>query len=129
MTYKYFTLDEFACPCCKQNAISPTLVALLDYARGEAGFAFKVNSGYRCEKHNEKIGGVKDSEHTKGLAADIHAPNPHMRAQIIEKWFDALRVHNRVDSFLPTRIGIYDTFVHLGIDFYKPHPVIWGEVT
>ena len=30
-----------------------------------------VNSGYSCEKHNPKVGGVKGSFHTKGLAADL----------------------------------------------------------
>jgi hypothetical protein len=30
-----------------------------------------VNSGYRTEKYNMKIGGAKNSFHTKGLAIDI----------------------------------------------------------
>lgn len=32
-----------------------------------------VNSGYRCEELNELIGGAKNSDHLKGMAADIRA--------------------------------------------------------
>ena len=30
-----------------------------------------ISSGYRCEELNNKIGGVKDSQHTKGQAVDF----------------------------------------------------------
>lgn len=33
---------------------------------------FTINSGYRCTRLNDIVGGVKNSLHTKGLAADIH---------------------------------------------------------
>lgn len=31
----------------------------------------EVTSGYRCHEHNLRVGGVPDSYHTKGLAADV----------------------------------------------------------
>lgn len=31
----------------------------------------EVTSGYRCTVHNTRVGGVPDSYHTKGLAADV----------------------------------------------------------
>ena len=34
-----------------------------------------INSGCRCPEYNTKIGGVKDSAHIKGKAADILALN------------------------------------------------------
>jgi dihydroorotase len=34
--------------------------------------ALKVTSGYRCEALNNAVGGVKNSQHTKGEAADLH---------------------------------------------------------
>jgi len=34
-----------------------------------------VNSGYRCEALNEEVGGVADSAHRYGLAADIVIPD------------------------------------------------------
>ena len=30
-----------------------------------------INSGYRCPTHNRNVGGVSNSRHTKGEAADI----------------------------------------------------------
>ena len=32
-----------------------------------------ISSGYRCEELNNKIGGVKNSQHTKGQAVDFKA--------------------------------------------------------
>jgi len=38
-----------------------------------AGFReIHVNSGPRCPKHNANVGGVTDSAHLRGIAADIH---------------------------------------------------------
>ena len=38
------------------------------------GLPIHVNSGYRCEALNEKIGGAKKSKHMDGLASDILCP-------------------------------------------------------
>ena len=39
--------------------------------RDALGVPVRVNSGCRCAKHNAKVGGVKNSKHTLGLAADL----------------------------------------------------------
>jgi uncharacterized protein YcbK (DUF882 family) len=39
--------------------------------RRELGKPMKVNSGYRCKKHNEEIGGSPNSAHLKGRAVDV----------------------------------------------------------
>ena len=39
--------------------------------RDKLGNAIKINSGYRCVKHNAEVGGVKNSKHALGLAADL----------------------------------------------------------
>ena len=36
------------------------------------GFKFSINSGYRSPALNKAIGGAKDSQHTKGQAADLN---------------------------------------------------------
>lgn len=36
--------------------------------------AIHISSGYRCEKLNKLVGGVRDSQHLIGCAADIHVP-------------------------------------------------------
>lgn len=45
---------------------------VLQQARDDFGKAIHVNSGYRCEKLNAKVGGKKNSYHLKGMAADLH---------------------------------------------------------
>ena len=51
------------------------LVALvdnvLDKARDAWGKPIKVNSGYRCPELNKAVGGVRNSQHLTGEAADI----------------------------------------------------------
>ena len=34
-----------------------------------------ISSGYRCPELNKAVGGVKNSQHMKGEAADIHVEN------------------------------------------------------
>lgn len=43
------------------------LLPLLDYLPGE----LSVNCAYRCDRVNVAVGGAKNSQHTKGMAADI----------------------------------------------------------
>lgn len=71
---KYFTLDEFRCQHCgalPENGMNPVLLEKLDKLRELAGRPVIVTSGYRCPVHNAEVGGVPDSQHTKGNAADI----------------------------------------------------------
>ena len=35
----------------------------------------RINSGYRCPELNRAVGGVKNSQHLRGEAADIHLPS------------------------------------------------------
>ena len=44
---------------------------ILDMVRIHIGKPILINSGYRCKKINEMVGGVQNSMHTKGLAADF----------------------------------------------------------
>lgn len=53
-----------------------TLAAGLEQVRTAlGGHPIHVNSGYRCEALNAKIGGAKASRHMSGLAADIVCPS------------------------------------------------------
>lgn len=76
---KWFDLNEFKCKCCKQLPAEAWMHVeylgdnVLDPVRDVFGRAIKVNSGYRCEKHNRKVGGAKHSQHLYGQAADIAA--------------------------------------------------------
>ena len=68
----HFKVKEFACKCgCGKQDIDQRVVDMAETIREALGVPVRVNSGCRCEKHNAKVGGVKGSFHTKGLAADL----------------------------------------------------------
>lgn len=72
---EHFHASEFVCPCCGTGAVKPRLIELLEQLRHEVGDApIHVNSGYRCPKHNAEVGGVANSQHVFGNAADITIP-------------------------------------------------------
>jgi uncharacterized protein YcbK (DUF882 family) len=64
-----------------------------------------ITSGYRCKRHNAKVGGVKNSRHRFGMAADIK-----VRGMSTEALFKQAKM-----SGLFNGIGIYNTFVHVDI--------------
>ena len=67
-----FNVSEFSCKCgCGFNIIDQRIIDMAQTIRDALGVPVKVNSGCRCDKHNAKVGGVKGSKHTKGLAADL----------------------------------------------------------
>lgn len=106
----HFSANEFQCKCekCDMTLISMELVGLLERIRSEVrarygGKVVKINSGYRCVAHNKAIGGVKESMHTKGLAADIVVPgvSPELLAVVCA-------MVNPEGG-----VGSYPTFVHV----------------
>ena len=68
---KNFKVSEFACKCCGKNEIQQVLIDLVQKIRDKLGAPIHINSGYRCPKHNAEVGGVKNSTHVRGLAADL----------------------------------------------------------
>lgn len=64
---------------------------ILDVAREELGQPIYVNCGYRCEEVNKLVGGVKNSQHILGKAADIWAKDMKKLWEILSKMdFDQL---------------------------------------
>lgn len=68
---KNFTEKEFACKCCGKNITSQKVIDMCQAIRDAIGYPIRVSSGTRCEKHNAEVGGEKNSNHVKGLAADL----------------------------------------------------------
>jgi hypothetical protein len=58
---------------------------VLDPAREQYGKPVCVNSGYRCASHNAAVGGVANSQHMRGEAADICCSDNEQLAKIIEE--------------------------------------------
>ena len=69
---KNFDRAEFACKCgCGFDNIDDRVVAMAQKIREALGEPVRINSGCRCIEHNERVGGVEDSTHTLGKAADL----------------------------------------------------------
>ena len=49
---------------------------VLDPIRTHWGLPIRVSSGYRCPELNDEVGGVEESYHMDGCAADITALDP-----------------------------------------------------
>jgi len=96
------------------KGLAGNLVVKLDRARELAKVPFIINSGYRTISENNKVGGVKNSSHLKGLAVDISAKNTKERAMIV---FGLLSAGFQ-------RVKIYKTHVHADIDKTKSFPYL-----
>lgn len=112
---KNFSFSEFMCKCencngwgdasshaaVRQNIIN-LVNTILQPLRDKLDEAIFISSGVRCSAHNRAVGGVPDSRHLVGQAADIVTKTltPGALAKIVET--------------LPVGgIGIYSSFVHV----------------
>lgn len=71
---KYFSTEEMVCHCCgtlPDGGINPILLDKLDALREAIGKPIHVDCMYRCPSHNAEVGGVPNSQHVLGNAADI----------------------------------------------------------
>lgn len=103
---KNFNLREFECHCCHAVKLDLNLVEDLQKLRNILGHPIRITSGYRCPAHNKIVGGVENSQHLVGKAADIVIVGcditPQQLAQIAaETGFDG--------------IGVYKNFVHVDV--------------
>lgn len=76
---KYFSLNEFQCPCCHRVMLHEKLLDLLYKVRLSVKKPVVITSGFRCDKYNKKIGGDPGSYHLIGMAADITVPGMNIR--------------------------------------------------
>lgn len=100
-----FTVSEFACKDGSDKVlIDTTLVDVLQKIRNHFGKSVTINSGYRNAAYNTKIGGVSNSQHTKGTAADI-----------VVLGISPLEVAQYAEYIMPKcgGIGQYSSFTHI----------------
>ena len=114
---KYFNYSEFDSPDLKDSGkkMDKNLLSMLDDIREIVGEPIIITSGYRTSAHNEAVGGVEGSSHTKGLAVDIAVRNSRMRFKLL----------NAIQEVGINRIGIADNFIHIDVDKDKNPNVIW----
>lgn len=75
---KHFKRSEFACKCgkyCNGFPAEPAeaTVKAVDEIRRRLGVPVTISSGLRCKTHNANVGGVSNSQHLTGIAADLHS--------------------------------------------------------
>lgn len=90
-----------------QAGMSPEALAAFAALESAAGRGFGVNSAYRSEEHNAKVGGAKHSQHTKGNAFDIDV------ADLSEAERVALIQQARAAGF--GGVGVYNNALHFDV--------------
>lgn len=78
---RYFKRAEFRCTCgrCGGFPVEPqeSIARTVDEIRYRLGIPISIvdggGSGVRCAAHNAEVGGVANSQHLYGLAADLHS--------------------------------------------------------
>jgi len=114
MDLKHFNLKEFNCTHTGKNEMNEVFLQRLDELREVCGIPFKITSGYRDKSHPAEVNKEKGGTHTKGIAADIYAPDGISKRTIIKYALD-----------LGFRgIGVGKEFIHL--DVRESYPVVWG---
>lgn len=113
---EYFDREEFRCQCkgkyCNGFPVEPQekLVRTVDEIRRRLGVPVTIvesgGSGVRCEIHNRNVGGVENSDHKTGNAADLHSDkSPEEMARVAEEVMGNTG-----------QIGIYSWGIHVGIN-------------
>lgn len=102
-----FAVSEFKCNDGSDKILIDTdLVDVLQKIRNHFEKPVTLNSAYRSPAYNKKIGGVSNSQHVKGTAADIvvQGVKPELVAQYVE-------------YLMPNKggIGLYSTFTHVDV--------------
>lgn len=85
------------------------LALMFETIRGCWNRPIKINSAYRSESWNRKIGGARFSQHVQGRALDMEPPNG---IELDEFYKTILEF---VDELGIRGIGLYKTFVHVDI--------------
>jgi len=57
----------------------------------------KIGSGYRCSRLNQAVGGVPNSQHTKGQAADLCIDGDLKKGK---RWFEWIKAHCQFDQLI-----------------------------
>ena len=56
-----------------------------------------ISSGFRCEQLNRAVGGVSNSQHMRGQAADLCIGGDMKKGR---KWFDYIKTHLNFDQLI-----------------------------
>lgn len=102
-----FKVSEFACEDGSDTVfISFGLVMVLQKIRNHFAKPVIINSAYRNDAYNKKVGGADYSQHKYGTAADISISG-----------VSPAKIAAYVETIMPNMggIGIYSSFVHVDV--------------
>ena len=102
-----FKVKEFACLDGTDTIfVSDELVSILQKVRNHFGASVIINSAYRTEAHNKKVGGSANSQHKYGMAADIRISGVSPKT-----------IATYLNTLMPNSggIGVYSSFVHIDV--------------
>ncbi len=107
---KSFVLEEFTKSDTAKargivNAIGQTEVVnlcalvhqVLQPLRDAMGHQVKIGSGYRCPRLNAEVGGVKNSQHMTGEAADLCIDGDMAKGK---RWFEWIKANCNFDQLI-----------------------------
>ena len=109
----YFNVDEIKCNCCGQYKVDEQFLFTMNLIRYNVGQPLYINSWYRCQKHDDEVGGK--GNHVTGAAVDIKIDSSTLRYLVIEE-----ALHAGIE-----RIGIGKGFIHLDTVEEAPQEVAW----
>jgi hypothetical protein len=98
------------------SKLNKDLTTKLNNIAKEYGKTFTITSAFRDSQKNKGVGGVENSEHTKGNAVDLVLPS--MSDQNDIKRFVEISSNNGIGG-----IGVYKTHIHLDVGSKR----YWGD--
>lgn len=123
---KYFTIEELcASDTAKKKGIknepdararenlTHLIEELLDPIRESWGKPIYVNSGYRCAKLNKAVGGVSNSQHLYGEAADLDTRKGKAENEAL---FRCIREHRIFDQLIDE-----NNFAWVHVSYRRPN--------
>jgi len=110
-----FNLSEFQCKCgCKMPyTVEKNIIELADnlqILRDHLNKPINPTNGFRCDTHNKSVGGVKNSQHILGKAADIK-----VKGVSTDEIADAIEHLMEIGKFKMGGVGRYNNFTHVDI--------------
>ena len=105
------------------NSLQQLCEHVLEPLRQRFG-VIRITSGYRCDKLNRAVGGVKNSQHRLGEAADIHISD----IEVGRKMFRYIKENLEFDQLLFERIrenGV--CWLHVSYRVTHPNPPCLGR--
>lgn len=113
MKIGFFDTNEFESKDGKPSPFDKTvvkreLIVMLNAIRSRYGRPIVVTSGYRSPEHNKAVGGVANSQHVLGTAADIKPLDENMSdLPELQAICDEMNANGGV--------GFYNSFVHVDV--------------